>query len=154
MSRGARIAGWWHGLSQRERVLISILAALGIAAALFYGAIRPLQAARATAVSEIRSYDILRGRVLAAGTLSTNRVQRRVGEISAVVRDAAMQQGLTIASETVANGTRVTVHDAAYDKLLAWLADLAASSDARVTKLSIDNLAAPGHVAAVVEFGK
>jgi general secretion pathway protein M len=45
------------------------------------------------------------------------------------------------------------IADVSYDTLMAWLADLGASSDLRVKRLSIQRRPAAGRVSASVDFG-
>ena len=51
----ARLRDSWAGLSPRERVAVGVLGALLAVALLVYGVVTPLQAARAQALSDIRS---------------------------------------------------------------------------------------------------
>jgi general secretion pathway protein M len=148
-----RFDNWWSGLSRRERVLVSVLGGLLAIAALVFGIIKPLQAARAEAVADIRTYETLSARIRAAGTLTTARTPRRQGPPPAVASSSAAAFGLVVAPEAIPGGVRVAIADASYDSLMAWLADLSASSDLRVRRLSIQRRPAPGRVSASVDFG-
>lgn len=147
-----RFDSWWSGLSRRERMLLSVLGLLLTGVVLIYGVVKPLQAGRAEAVADIRTYETLTARIRAAGTLSTTRPQRRQGSPAQVVSASASGFGLAIAPQAVPGGVRVTVVDGSYDSLLAWLADLSATSDLRVRGLSIQRRPAAGRVSATVEF--
>jgi len=148
-----RFDAWWSGLSHRERVLLSVLGALLGGVVLIYGVVKPLQSARAEAVADIRTFETLTARIRAAGTLSTTRPQRRQGSPAQIASASAAGFGLAVAPQPVPGGLRVTLADASYDSLLAWLADLSATSDLRVRGVSIQRRPASGRVAATVDFG-
>lgn len=148
-----RLDNWWSGLSRRERILVSVLGTLLAFAVLVYGVIKPLQAARADALADIRTYETLSARVRAAGTLTTTRTPRRQGPPAQVASASATGFGLVATPEAIPGGIRVTVADASYDSLMAWLADLSASSDLRVRRVSIQRRPTAGRVSASVDFG-
>jgi general secretion pathway protein M len=148
-----RFDAWWSGLSRRERILVSVLGTLLALAVLVYGVVKPLQAARADALADIRSYETLAARIRAAGTLTTARPARRQGPPAQILGSSATSFGLAAAPETIPGGVRVTIADASYDTLMAWLADLSASSDLRVRRLSIQRRPTTGRVSASVDFG-
>jgi general secretion pathway protein M len=148
-----RFDNWWSGLSRRERLLVGVLGTLLALAVLVYGVVKPLQAARAEALSDIRTYETLNARIRAAGTLTAARVPRRQGPPAQVASSSATSFGLVVAPEAIPGGVRVTVADASYDSLMAWLADLSATSDLRVRRLSIQRRPGPGRVSASVDLG-
>jgi general secretion pathway protein M len=143
---------WWSALSRRERILVGTMATLLTAVILIYGIIKPLQSARAAAIADIRTYETLTARIRAAGTLTTTPIQRRQGPPAQIVTTAAGTFSLTITPETIPGGLRVTIADASYDSLMAWLADLSATSDLRVRAVTLQRRDAPGRVSAVVDF--
>ena len=147
-----RFDSWWGGLSRRERILVGTLGALLAAAILVYGVIKPIQSARAAALADIRTYETLTARIRAAGTLSAAPVERRTGPPAQVATAAAQGSGLAIVPEAIPGGVKVTIADASYDSLVAWLANLAATSDLRVRSLTIQRRDAPGHVSAIVDL--
>lgn len=148
-----RFDAWWSGLSRRERILVGTMSALLAAVALIYGVIKPLQSARASAIADIRTYETLNARILAAGTLSNAPRPRRQGAPLRIVADSAAALGLSVTPEATPGGVRATIADATYDNLMAWLADLAATSDLRATRVAIQRHGAAGHVSAIVDFG-
>lgn len=148
-----RFDSWWDGLSPRERILVAVLGTLLASAVLVFGVIKPLQSARAAALADIRTYETLTARVRAAGTLTATRTPRRQGAPAQVASNSATSFGLVAAPEAIPGGIRVTVADASYDTLLAWLADLGASSDLRVRRISIQRRPTAGRVSASVDFG-
>jgi general secretion pathway protein M len=148
-----RFDAWWGTLSRRERILVATMSTLLAAVVLIYGVIKPIQSARADAIADIRTYETLNARILAAGTLSRASVPRRQGAPLEVAAASAAATGLAIAPEAIPGGLRVIIADASYDSLIAWLADLAATSDLRATRVAIQRRDAPGHVSATVDFG-
>lgn len=148
----ARFDAWWGTLSRRERILVSVMGALLAAVVLIYGVIKPIQAARADAIADIRTYETLNARILAAGTLS-RAAPRRQGAPLQIAGSSATALGLTATPEATPGGVRVTIADASYETLMAWLADLSATSDLRATRVTIQRRAEPGRVSAVVDFG-
>lgn len=136
-------------------MLVAVLGSLLALAVLVYGVVKPLQAARAEALAEIRTYETFTARVRAAGgTLATPSITpRRQGDPVRVVSEAASAKGLTVQPQAVAGGVRVTIANAQYETIMAWLADLAGSSDLRVRSLSIQRTAQPGRVSATVDLG-
>ncbi|MDV3457348.1 type II secretion system protein M [Sphingomonas sp. HF-S4] len=147
-----RFDTWWGGLSRRERVLVTVLGGLLAVAVLVYGVVKPLQAARADALADIRTYETLSARIRAAGTLTTAQAPRRQGAPAQVVTSSATAFGLVATPAAIPGGTRATIADASYDSLMAWLADLSATSDLRVRRLSIQRRPSPGRVSASVDF--
>lgn len=148
-----RFDAWWGGLTRRERILVATMSALLALVLLVYGVVKPLQSARAQAIADIRTYETLNARIRAAGTLNTARTPRRQGSPERVATDSAAAFGLVVAPQRVPGGLRVVIADASYDTLLAWLADLASTSDLRVRALSVQRRPAPGRVSASVDFG-
>jgi general secretion pathway protein M len=147
-----RFDTWWSGLSRRERVMAAGLGTLLAVVVLVYGVVKPLQAARADALADIRTYETLSARVRAAGTLTAAPAPRRQGPPAQVATSSATAFGLVAAPQAIPGGTRVTIADASYDSLMAWLADLSATSDLRVRRLSIQRRPSPGRVSASVDF--
>lgn len=148
-----RFDGWWGGLSRRERALVGTMTALLAGVILVFGVIKPLQSARAAAIADIRTYETLNARILAAGTLGRSSAPRRQGPPLQVASASATALGLAVTPEAIPGGVRVTVADASYDTLMAWLADLSATSDLRARRVTIQRRPAAGHVSATVDFG-
>lgn len=149
----ARFDAWWGTLSARERVLVTVAGVLLALVVLVFGVVKPLQAARAQALADIRTHETLTARIRAAGTLNAAPAPRRQGSPQEVAISSAQSFGLTVAPEAMAGGVRVRVADATYDSLMAWLADLSATSDLRVRRLDIQRRPSPGRVSAMVDLG-
>lgn len=146
-----RFDAWWAARSQRERVMLGVLAALLLGVLLVYGVVKPLQAARAQALADIRTAETYNARLRAAGTLAPSRAPR-TGPPLRVVGDAAIGAGLTARTETIPTGIRATIADGSYDAVIGWLADIGSTSRLRVVRVSLKRLPAPGHVSATVDF--
>lgn len=142
---------WWHARTPRERLWLRILAVLLLVLLLIFAVIRPLQAARAQALADIRTYETYNARLQAAGSLAPVRAAR-TGTPQSMVSDSAIAQGLSATVEPAGSGVRASVADGSYDSLVTWLADVGATTDLRVTKVAITPGTAPGRVAAQVEF--
>jgi general secretion pathway protein M len=147
----ARFEGWWSGRSQRERVLLTVLGLLLAGAVTVYGVIKPLQAARAEARAEIRTYETLSARIRAAGTLSPQG-PRRTGTPVEIVQGAAQGQQLGVTADPTDGGVRATVASGRYDQVLNWIGEVSRSSSLAVTSARITRKAEPGMVEAVVDF--
>jgi general secretion pathway protein M len=149
-----RFDAWWSGLSRRERMLLAGVATVLAALVLIFGVIKPLQSARAEAVSDIRTYETLTARIRAAGTLGAPAATRRQGTPAQVASSSATSFGLVAAPEAIPGGVRATIADGTYESLMAWLADLSATSDLRVRRLSIQRRPTAGRISASVDFAQ
>ncbi|UZK70509.1 type II secretion system protein M [Sphingomonas sp. S1-29] len=148
-----RLDTWWSGLTQRERLLVSILGTLLAAVVLVYGVIKPIQDARAEAQADIRTYETLNARIRAAGTLTPN-ATRREGPPEAIVTGAAQGFGLAPTVTPIEGGVRAAVTDASYDNVVGWIAEVSRSSALGVVRTDIVRRPTPGHVAATIEFAQ
>lgn len=148
-----RFDAWWGNLSRRERLMFGVLGALLAGVVLVYGVVKPIQAARAQALADIRTYETLNARIRAAGTLAPASAPRRQGTPAAVVTSAATGFGLVADAQPVPGGIRATVADGSYESVMTWLADLGTTSSLRVRRVSIQRRPAPSRVSATVDFG-
>lgn len=148
----ARFDAWWSARSPRERVMLGVLAALIGGVVLVYGVIKPLQAARAQALADMRTYETLNARIRAAGTLSATPARLRPGPPIEAVRTSATAHGLAATAEATQAGVRATVAQGSYDAVMAWIADVGATTRLRVASVSIQRGTGAGRVSAVVDF--
>ena len=148
----SRLKGWWDGLSPRERVLVGTLGTLVALAVLVYGVIKPLQAIRADAYADIRTYQTLDARIRAAGTLGPSGPPPRSGAPVDIVNQSAAAASLAIQAEAVPGGVRVTIAEARYDAVLNWMADIARTSGLAATRVELLRRPTPGLVSATVEY--
>ncbi|WP_033921349.1 type II secretion system protein GspM [Sphingomonas sp. 37zxx] len=146
-----RLDSWWSGLTQRERILVAVLGALLAGVVLVYGVVKPIQAARAQAQADIRTYETLNARIRAAGTLTPGGT-RREGPPEAIVTGAAEGFGLVPTVTPIEGGVRAVVTDASYDNVVGWIAEVSRSSALGVVRTDIVRRPTPGHVTATVEF--
>ena len=132
-ARGTR---WWDERSLREQILLGVLAALAMLALLLVGVIRPLEAARARAAADIRTYEMLDLRLRAAGPrLGSSQVR---GAPTEIIAQSAGVAGLTIQQIAPENGrTRVVFADASFEAVLRWVAALEQSSRLRVVEARV-----------------
>jgi general secretion pathway protein M len=149
----ARFSAWWDGLSRRERVLVGTLGALLGIVVLVYGVVKPLQAMRAQAYADIRTYETLNARLRVAGSLAPRTGPApRSGAPADVVTQAASAYGLQVQAAPTGAGVRVTIVDASYDAVVNWMADVARTTSLAATRVQVTRGSAPGRVAAVVEY--
>ena len=150
----SRTGAWWQARTARERQLLTVLAVLLGAVLLVYGAVKPIQAARAVALADIRTYETLNARIRAAGSLTAAKPQHRTGSPETIATQSAAAFGVALTTTPSAGGTQASIADANYDSLVHWLGDVTTTSDLRVRRVTIQRLAAPGHVSAQVELGR
>jgi general secretion pathway protein M len=148
-----RLDRWWSGLSVRERVLVGVMGTLLAAVVLVYGVVKPVQAARAQARADIRTYETLNARIRAAGTLTPG-APRRSGSPEQIVTQAAQGFGLSITATPVAGGVRATVAQGSYENVVGWIADVSRASRLGVVRSEIVRRPEPGMVTAAVEFAE
>ena len=148
-----RFDAWWQARLPRERVLLSILAGVAALALLVGGLVRPIIAARADARADIRGYETLMARVRAAGTLSgTPAPALATGTPEASIQAAAGRAGIVANVVAADGGWRASVADGGYDAVVRWIDDVARTAGLSVHSVSLVRGAAPGRVAASVEF--
>lgn len=149
----ARLTGWWAGLTRRERIMVGGLGIVLALLVLVYGVVKPLQAARAQALADIRTYDTLKARIRTAGALGiTPGPAPRIGAPAEVVTASANGFNLTVQAQPMSGGVRATIAEGGYDAVMNWLADIARTSNLAVTRVDIRKRPAPGMVSATVEF--
>jgi general secretion pathway protein M len=151
---GARIAVWWSGLAPRERVLVGTLGVLLAILVLVFGIVQPLQASRAEALADIRSYETLAARVRAAGVLAPkgSQPQARAGAPGEAAEAAARDAGLTATFAPGASGVTAQVADAPYEAVIGWIADVERTTPLRARRVELRKGAAAGRVGATVEL--
>lgn len=149
----ARFDAWWSGLSQRERVMLAGLAIVLGGLVLVFGVVKPLQAARAEALQDIRTYETLSARIRAAGGITpTPAARQRRGAPAEVIANSAGEFALAATTAPIPGGLRATIADGSYEALMTWLADLQRTSRLSVRRVEVKRGTAPGHVAATVDF--
>lgn len=148
-----RFDAWWGARSRREQAMLGVLAALILGVVLVYGVIKPLQASRAAAIADIRTYETYNARLRAAGTVAQSK-PARTGPPMQMVSDSAIAQGLAANAEPLPDGVRATVADGSYDSVVAWLSDVGATTPLRIRRVAIERRPTPGRVSATVDFAQ
>lgn len=149
----ARFDGWWSGLSHRERVLLGVMAVLLFVVVAVFGVVKPLQAARAEALQDIRTYETLTARIRAAGTLAPATAPMRTGAPIEIIAGSAQSFGLAVQASPTADGAvQAVIADGSYDAILGWVADLGATSALRLRTADLRRGTAPGRVGATLVF--
>lgn len=145
------IAALWAARNARERILIGGAGALALLVLVITLVVRPLQAMRAEALAEIRTYETLNARIRAAGPDFAG-ARRREGAPDAVIAASAAEFGL--AARPIAGGglVRVVIEDAPFDTLIRWIADLERSSGLRIARISLERRDAPGRVSVAMSL--
>lgn len=155
-SAQAGFGSWWAMRSVRERWMLGGLALLLGVLVLVFGIVRPLQAARAQAFQDIRTYETLTARLRAAGPAASSasgQPQPRSGDAMQVVTASSTSFGIVATVEPVpGTGVRATVADAPYDMVMAWISDMAATSNLKLRRVQMTRRPTPGRVAATVDF--
>lgn len=145
----ARARTFWSERVPRERMLIATLGLLLAAALLVTLVVRPLLAARAEAIADIRIHESLNARLRAAGPSLAAHAPRRSGDAVTVITGSASEYGVPIqGSEPEGEAIRITIAEASFDGLVRWLAELEKSSDLRVIEARIERRPIPGFVSA------
>lgn len=153
---GARAGQWWAGLSTRERWMVGTLAGIVVVLALVFLVVKPLQAARAEALADIRTYETLTARVRAAGVLAPSgaKPQVREGAPADAAQGAAADAGITATITPGGAGLAAQVAEAPYEAVVGWIADVERTTPLRTRRVELRKGAAAGRVSASVEFAQ
>lgn len=152
---GAKIGGWWAGLSGRERWMVGTLGVMLGLLLLVFAVVQPLQTARADALADIRTYETLTARVRAAGTLVPKGSQpQRSGSPTEAAQAAAGEAGIVANIAQSDAGLTAQVADAPYEGVVGWIANVERTTPLRTRKVELRKGGAPGRVSASVEFGQ
>lgn len=152
-SLAARTRGLWSARNRREQLLLMVLGALALVAVLLKLVIAPLQAARTTALADIRTAETLSARLRAVGPAlgPGPAVTPRSGDPASIIASSAAEFGLPVQQQPAANGSiRITLTDASFDAVIRWLAELERSSRLRLSEIRLDRRPASGIVAGEV----
>lgn len=153
---GAEIGTWWNGLSPRERWMVGTLGAIVAALALVFVVVKPLQAAKADALADIRTYETLTARVRAAGTLvpKGSQPQQRGGSPAEAAQAAAGEAGIVANIAQSGAGLTAQIADAPYEGVVGWIANVERTTPLRARKVELRKGGAPGRVSASVDFAQ
>lgn len=144
----ARTADWLAQRSDRERVLLGVMAALCLVAVGWYGVVLPVTSARATALERIALHQSLQARLRSAptgGAAASSQTALADGPLVEAARAAAAAQGLSAEIEGDADRITVVVAAARFDAALPFLAGVEAGG-AELTDVRMRAGAQPGLV--------
>jgi len=123
----ARASAWLDERSARERLLLQVMAALGLIAVLWYAVIQPLASARETALERIALYESLQSRLRQGPAGPPPAVTSPAlpgGSLVDAARQAAVAQGLAADIQGDAERITVTMAAARFDAALPFLQTL------------------------------
>lgn len=149
--RRGDLASWWGNRTPRERRLLMALGGTALLALLVLAIYRPLAEARASAVADIRTYEVLAAQLRIAGPeLARLRAMDR-SAAPALVNRTASGYGLTVGRlEPDGGAVRVSLQNADFTQLVQWLVQLETTSTLRVSKIRMERTATPGVVNAQI----
>ncbi len=145
---------WWGTRSDRERVLLTILAAIA-SVALLLAILLPLREARQDARETIRNADLIEAHLRSGNGALARSGPMRTGTPSAIVTNslaAAQLQVGRVAAE--GDAVRLTLENAPFDAVMIWVADVETTSNLRVRDVDITGQPAPGTVSASIVLGR
>lgn len=142
---------WWGRLSIRERRMVAGLALILTLVALVFLVVRPLQAARAEALADIRLHETLNARILAAGRLDAAQAAP-AGSPDQLVQQAAGQMGAAFTVQ--GDGYVLTLTNADYALLIGQLGQVTRGGGLAVTRADLVRGNAPGRVSGTVELAR
>lgn len=142
---------WWGNRTPRERRLLMALGGAAVLVLLIAGIYRPLSDARAQAVADIHTYEVLAAQLRIAGPeLARLRAMDRSAS-PAIVTSSAASFGLAISRlDPQEDLIRVTLQDADFTKLVQWLVQLETASTLRLADVRVDRGPNPGIVNAQI----
>ncbi|MBX9574931.1 MAG: type II secretion system protein M [Caulobacteraceae bacterium] len=142
----AQAAEWFAARSARERLLLQILAVLGLIAVLWYGVIQPLATARAAAMERIALHESLQARLklgppgIAAAVQTTSLAE---GALVEAARAAAAAQGLPVQIDGDAERIAVAAQGVRFEAAMPFLRMLE-SGGAELSDVRMQASAQPG----------
>jgi general secretion pathway protein M len=142
---------WWGNRTPRERRLLIALSGTLTLVLLIMAIYRPLADARARAVADIHTYEVLAAQLRIAGPeLARLRAIDRSAS-PATVSSSASSFGLAVSRLEPQDGMiRVTLQEADFAKVIQWLVQLEGSTTLRVSQVRMDRGRGPGLVNAQI----
>ena len=146
------IGRWYYGRERNEQVIILGLAVLVIIAVLWVGVWKPVSDWRAVAVKRQNNaqqlYDWLRANETRAKQAARTSPTRATGAITPIITRAAAAHQITVNRlQPESNGVvSVVLQQQAFNKIIAWVAQLEENNGVNVQRASIDGVDAPGYV--------
>lgn len=149
--RTAQVRTWWAGLSDRERLLLTVLGSLLGLVILVYGIIQPIRAAKEGALADIRTYETLNARLRAAGPNIATTRPATVGAPDAFIVQTAASNGLTVRAVAAGQGAEATADNVPFDLALRWIGDVGRSGALAARRVDLVRTG-PGRVSVRVSF--
>ncbi len=142
---------WWGNRTPRERRLLMVLGGTALLVLLIIGIYRPLSEARAEAIADIHTYEVLAAQLRIAGPeLARLRSMDRSAS-PGIITSSASTFGLTINRlDPQGDVIRVALQDAAFTQLVQWLVQLETTSTLRISEIRVDRGPNPGIVNAQI----
>lgn len=144
---------WWGERSPRERRLLLALGGTAALAGIVTGIYQPLAEARASALADIKTYEVLISQLRTAGPELSRLKNLKRGAAPAYVSSSARSYGLTVASlQGSGGGVVVTLQNAEFVKIVQWLAQVESESTLRLSNIQMVRKQVPGMVDARLVF--
>jgi general secretion pathway protein M len=151
------VKSWFLGLEPRERLLVTVAAALLAIAVVWLAALRPLfggvgdlrtsVADKQALLADLRAAETLvRELGAGAGPRAARSNQPMVVIVDRTTRAAGLAPGLRRTQPAGDDSIRVNFEDVAFDGLMRWLEELRTGHGIHVASASVDALGAPGLV--------
>lgn len=151
---------WWLGLSAREQKVLGIGAALAALLLLYALAWLPLERARAALRLQVAAAEanldwmraaapeVQRLRAGSSGGAEPAVQDRRslLARVDAGAREAGLGPSLLRVEPSGEGQVRLSLQQAGFDPLVAWLEELSRRGGARVTELNVQSTGASGQV--------
>lgn len=113
---------WLNQRSARERLLLYVLAILGVIYLVYSLVLTPVAAARQSALADIESYEIIMARLDAAGPVAESRGPVSTLPPSQAIAASAAEAGLDIRRlEPQGAETSVMLDQVSFDRMVVWI---------------------------------
>lgn len=144
---------WWGKRSPRERRLLLALGGTAALAGIVTGIYQPLAEARASALADIQTYEVLISQLRTAGPELSRLKNLKRGAAPAYISESARSYGLTVAGlQGTGGNVAVTLQNAEFVKVVQWLAQVENESTLRLMSIQAVRKQAPGMVDAKLVF--
>lgn len=144
---------WWGKRSPRERRLLLALGGTAALAGIVTGIYQPLAEARASALADIQTYEVLISQLRTAGPELSRLKNLKRGAAPAYVSGSARSYGLTVAGVQATGGSvSVSLQNENFVKVVQWIAQVENESTLRLMSIQVVRRQAPGIVNAKLVF--
>lgn len=138
---------WWGKRSPRERRLLLALGGTAALAGIVTGIYQPLAEARASALADIRTYEVLISQLRTAGPELSRLKNLKRGAAPAYVSGSARSYGLTVSGlQGTGGNVTVSLQNAEFVKVVQWLAQVENESTLRLMNIQAVRRQTPGMV--------